>query len=931
MKKLCFLCVMLIVASGMLYAAEYRVYDLSCEQKENPLGLDVASPLLSWKLKSSERNVVQKACQIMVAESKEALEQGHADMWDSGRMETEQSVLYAYKGKALKSFATYYWRVRSWNDQGEVSAWSPTAHFTMGILNAADWNGAVWIGLENDNPKNRYVRGHENTRDIPGYKEMKPYKMPQLRKEIKVNKTIKKAVAYVSGLGQFEFFLNGKKVGNHYVDPGWTHYDSLALYVSFDVTRMLTTGINTLGVMLGGGFYSAEPVDPTKRYIKIFSNYGAPKMKMDLHVEYVDGSVADFVSDKTWKACESPVTFASVYGGEDYDATRYQKGWKEFGFNDKSWQKVVVTDYRAKLASQQEGAITVREELPPVKVFKNKLGWMYDLGQNASGIFRIKVKGPRGSKIVLKPCEVLPSDSICRQTGTYEGGMQYYTYTCSGDSEEIWYPQFSYYGFRYIQVEGATPVSEHAKGNLPVVMDLKGLHTCNEAAEAGTFVCSKQLFNKIHTLVDWAMRSNMQSVITDCPQREKLGWQEQDHLVQCALQYRYNMAPIYTKIVRDMQEAQDPLGFIPDICPEYARFTGGFYDSPEWGGTFIISPYLYYLYYGDNRLMTHYYPYMQKYMDYLATKAQGNILSYGLGDWLDLGQSTDGRQLTSMGVTATCTYFFEATIMRKTAEMLGRTAEAEHYATLAQDIRTAFNQKFFHADSCFYDRNSQTANALALYLGLVDEANKQGVLNNLIKDIRRHGNGVTAGDIGFRYLVKTLMDNGRSDVLFDMNSRYDVPGFGYNLAQGATSLTETWNPQKGDFNASNNHLMFGNILEWIYGGLGGIRQQDGSCGFKKILICPQPVGDVTHARTTYESPYGQILCEWELVNGEFRLHVVIPVNTEAEVCLPTNKSGEITNYGQPVSADGAIKTLGNEAGTTKLHIGSGEYYFAVAQ
>src|SRR5574344_1228441 len=221
-----------------------------------------------------------------------------------------------------------------------------------------------------------------------------------------------------------------------------------------------------------------------------------------------------------------------------------KEGWKEFGFNDKSWQKVVVTDYRAKLASQQEGAITVREELPPVKVFKNKLGWMYDLGQNASGIFRIKVKGPRGSKIVLKPCEVLPSDSICRQTGTYEGGMQYYTYTCSGDSEEIWYPQFSYYGFRYIQVEGATPLSEHAKGNLPVVMDLKGLHTCNEAAEAGTFVCSKQLFNKIHTLVDWAMRSNMQSVITDCPQREKLGWQEQDHLVQCALQYRYNMAPI---------------------------------------------------------------------------------------------------------------------------------------------------------------------------------------------------------------------------------------------------------------------------------------------------------------------------------------------------------------------------------------------------
>jgi alpha-L-rhamnosidase len=930
MKRIWLICLLVIMVNVGMQGSEYEVYELSCEQSENPIGVDEMHPRFSWKIRSSERNTTQKAYQIMVSDSKEALERGDGNVWNSGRVESDESILIAYKGKPLQSFATYYWRVCSWNEKGEQSHWSSTATFGMGILSMKDWNGAAWIALEKDNPKNRYIRGNESTNDIPGYKEMKPYRMPQFRKEVKLKKTVCKAMAYISGLGQFEFFINGKKVGNHYFDPGWTHYDSLALYVPFDVTKMLVDGNNTLGVMLGGGFYSENPVDPTKRYVKIFCNYGAPKMKLDLHVEYTDGSKADFVSDKSWKVCESPVTFASVYGGEDYDATRYQEGWKTSGFNDKGWQKVVVTDYNVAMASQK-GGITVREELPPVTVFKTRVGWMYDLGQNASGIFRIKVKGARGSKIVLKPCEVLPDDSICRQTGTYQGGMQYYTYTCRGDSEEVWYPQFSYYGFRYIQVEGALPAGKSGNSNLPVVLDLKGLHTCSDVVEAGTFNCSKQLFNKIHTLVDWAMRSNIQSVITDCPQREKLGWQEQDHLVQNALQYRYNMANIYTKIVRDMQQAQDSLGFIPDICPEYARFKGGFCDSPEWGGTFIISPYYYYQYYGDNSLMVRYYPYMKKYMDYLGTKAQGNILSYGLGDWLDLGQSTDGRQLTSMGVTATSTYFLEATIMQKTATMMGLTDDAAHYETLAQNIRKAFNDKFFHADSCYYDRNSQTANALALYLGMVDDAHKQGVLNNLIKDIRKHGNGVTAGDIGFNYLVKTLMDNNRSDVLFDMNSRYDVPGFGYNIAQGATSLTETWNPQKGDFSASNNHLMFGHILGWMYGSIGGIRQQDGSCGFKKILIYPQPVGDVTHARTTYDSPYGEIVCDWKLTDGAFSLRVNIPVNTEAVVCLPAKSTDVVTNYGQPVSADEAIKSEGSENGIIKLHIGSGDYFFSVAK
>jgi alpha-L-rhamnosidase len=929
MNKRLLLSLLWVVSSLSLFASPCYVYNQTCEQAENPLGVETQTPHFSWKLKSSERNVSQTAYQIIVSDAKNAIEHCIGNIWDSGKQTSSQSILVPYTGKKLQSFGTYYWKVRSWNQKGEVSEWSGEAQFTMGVLSVADWNGAKWVALEKDNPVNRYVRGAESTKRIPDYDKKTPYPMPQFRKEFGANKPVRKALAYISGLGQFEMFLNGKKVGNHVFDPGWTDYDSLALYVSFDVTKMLNKGKNAIGVMLGGGFYSMNPVDRTKRYIKLFCNYGAPKMKMMLHIEYEDGSVTNVVSDKTWKVTESPVTFSSVYGGEDYDATRYLDGWMQPGYKEKGWKNVFVSDYQPMMASQQYDPITVHQVLSPMNIFKNKKGWVYDLGQNASGTFRLTVKGKKGAKITIHPAEILDPDSTASQvsTGTFYGGLEYYTYTLGGKEEETWQPQFSYYGFRYLQVEGAVPFGKENADSLPQVESMVGLHTCNSAPEAGSFSCSKPMFNKIHNLIDWAMRSNMSSVFTDCPHREKLGWLEQDHLMQYSLQYRYNLSRFYKKVVRDMQLAQTAEGIIPDICPEFTHFKGGFFDSPEWGSTFVISPYYYYLWYGDKSLLEKNYPYMQKYVDYLGTRANNHIVAYGLGDWYDVGpKNPGGSQLTTSGVTATCSYYYEVKILQKTAELMGKTADAEKYATLAKDIRQSFNDKFFHKDSCYYDRNSQAANALPVFLGIVEPQYKQGVIDNLIKDIRSRGNGVSAGDIGYRYVVQVLEQNNRADIIYDMNSRYDVPGYGYQLAHGATALTEAWNALRS---SSNNHFMMGHLMEWFYSGLGGIRLDEENVGFKKVWISPQMAGDVTYARTSYESPYGTIQSNWRLNGNEYTLQVNIPVNSTAVVTLPTNDVNAITEYGQPIARRDGILSVETSDGTVRLNVGSGEYLFKV--
>ncbi|RZM06930.1 MAG: alpha-L-rhamnosidase, partial [Pedobacter sp.] len=389
------------------------------------------------------------------------------------------------------------------------------------------------------------------------------------------------------------------------------------------------------------------------------------------------------------------------------------------------------------------------------------------------------------------------------------------------DGKEHWQPKFTYYGFRYLQLEGAVPKGIKNEGSKPILLALKSLHIRNAAVSTGSFNSSDELFNKTDKLIDWAIRSNMVSLFTDCPHREKLGWLEETHLMGGSVQYNYNIASLCKKVVKDMMISQTDEGLIPDIAPEYVNFGGSFRDSPEWGSSGIIVPWYVYQWYGDTDLLLESYPMMKRYIAYLQSKATGNILSHGLGDWFDIGPNNPGEaQLTPKSVTATAIYYYSLDIITKVAKLLNQSQDAEKYALLSNQVKDAFNNKFFNKATKEYATGSQTANAMAVYMNLVAPEDKAAVINNLVKEIKGRNNSLTAGDIGYRYVLRVLDDAGRSDVIYDMNSRSDVPGYGWQLAHGATALTESW--QAYGF-VSNNHFMLGHLMEWLYTGLGGIR------------------------------------------------------------------------------------------------------------
>lgn len=922
MKRLFLLSLIVLYCIGASAHASYRIYDLTCEQLESPMGIDISAPCFSWKLQSTERSSFQTAYQILVATSEALLNEDRADVWNTGKVTSDHSILIPFQGRELESATTYYWKVRSWNQQGEPSAWSQPTSFITGLFAEKDWGKAKWIALEKD--AKRVVPAIHSPLVKQELKDEKigMYQLPQFRKVFSVSKEIKQALVYVTGLGHFDFYLNGQKVGDHFLDPGWTKYDKEALYVTFDLTDELRKGDNVLGMMLGNGFYNV----PRERYYKLLGSFGAPKMRLNLCIRYTDGTTEQIVSDKTWRTTASPITYSSIYGGEDYDANLEQAGWMDNAkFDDRRWQKALEVEQNITLKAQVGTHLSIRESVPVVSCYKNEKGnWVYDLGQNFSGIIRATLKGEQGKSVIFCPAELKHADGTVNQNAT--GAPYYFKYTTKG-GEESWQPRFSYYGFRYVQIEGAVPAGKENPDNLPEIMELKGLHTCNVASENGSFHCSKPMFNQIYNLIDWAIRSNMASVLTDCPHREKIGWQEQNHLMQYSMQYRYDLGPLYKKIMDDLAASQLENGAIPTIAPEYVRFADGFEDTPEWGSAFIISPWYIYQWYGDKRLIIEHYPAMKRYLNYLTSRADNHIVAYGLGDWFDIGPKRPGyAQLTSNGLTATAIYYYDTLILSQIAALLGEKEDEAYFSALAQDIKEAYNKTFFHAENGTYDRNSQTASAMSLFLDLVAPENKAKVLDNLVKDIRGRNNGLTAGDIGYRYVLRSLENGGESELIFDMNSNYDVPGYGWQLAHGATALTESWQAYGS---VSNNHLMLGHLMEWLFSGLGGIRQSEGSIAYHDILIDPQIVGDVRSTKTSYESSYGRINCEWELTQDSYTLKVDIPVNSKAYICLPTTDADKITEYGTPILQQKGISLVETTEGKTKWAIGSGSYLFKV--
>lgn len=901
--------------------AKLSVENLKATTKENLSGNRKINSLFSWQMKADQRNQLQSAYQIVVADSPEGLKSSGKPIWDSGKINTGKSALVSGDGLELKPARTYFWKVKTWNQDNQESEWSEPVRFKTGLLTEAGWAGAKWIGYRDLPAELKVVPGIHLGGDQMGKPGIQRPIVPLFRKEFEVSENLESATLYISGLGQYEATINGQKVGNAFLTPGWTNYDKTVFYNSYDVTSMIQQGKNAVGAIVGNGFYNIN----RERYRKLVIAYGEPKLITQLRIRYKDGSEKILVSGADWKASPSPINFTSIYGGEDYDARLEQAGWNQSGFNDQSWQNaVLVTPPSGKLTEEKDYPIEIKESFS-AKTIK-KLGdgaYIYDFAQNASGIVEIKVQGKKGQEIRLTPAELITNDGQPNQAAT--GSPNYFSYILKGDGVETWRPRFTYTGLRYVKVEGAVPDSVKTTNEAARLIDMKLLHNRNSAPQAGTFSCSSELFNRTFELINWGIKSNLQSVLTDCPHREKLGWLEQTFLMGSAVHYNFDLYQLYSKQVDDMMEAQLENGLVPDIAPEYVAFWEGFRDSPEWGSAAVILPWMIYQWYGDASVMEKAWPMMVRYAQYLKSKSDNHILSHGLGDWFDLGPNRPGvAQLTPKSLTATAIYYYDLKLLSEMASVLGKTDEYNRFADWAAEVKTAFNTQFFNPETGVISTGSQTAMAMPWCVGLVDGQCQEKVMQNLEDSIRAQGKPLTAGDVGFHYLVEALTNSGRSQLLYEMNNRNDVPGYGFQLKKGATALTESWPALE---NVSNNHLMLGHLMDWFYTGLGGISQSKTSVGYKEVVIKPEMVGDLTWVKTSYQSPYGEIRSEWEKSGTSVKMNVTIPASSTALVYLPFSAGSIIKKGGKDISTVKDIELIAEENGRKVIRIGSGEYSF----
>jgi hypothetical protein len=637
---------------------------------------------------------------------------------------------------------------------------------------------------------------------------------------------------------------------------------------------------------------------------------------------------ASIGTDNQWRATPGPIIFSSIYGGEDFDARLVQHGWDKPDFNGSKWEPArIVNGPGGELKGLSCAAPPIREFQihRPVETHTLTNGdVVFDLGQNAAHVVQIRVSGPAGSCVRLLPAELTNDDGSVNQgsMGAGHRGPVSCEFVKGTDGTETWSPKFFYVGCRFVQVHF---IRARTKGALPRLKSLEGVVIHSDSAPAGKFECSNPLFNRIRTLVRWAQLNNMVSIMTDCPHRERLGWLEEDHLNGPALRYEFDLAQLFTKTMNDIADSQLDNGLIPTTAPEYTVFKGGFRDSLEWGSTGIIVPWQQYEFDGDREMLRRHYEVMKKYVAYLGTTATNNIVDHGLGDWYDLGPKAPGvAQLTPVALAATAFYFYDTWVLSQIAGLLGQTNDAAQFEIQAEQIYAAFNREFFDPTNCSYATRSQCANAIPLVMGLVDATNRAGVLDAIVRDARAHTNALTAGDVGYRYLLRALADGGRSDVIFDMNNQSDKPGYGYQLKQGATSLTEAWNARRG---SSQDHFMLGQIQEWFYHDLAGIGCDPTGPGFEKIVINPQPAGNLTWVKASYVSIHGKIVSDWKRDGDKFILNVTIPANTTATVFVPAKSAESVTEDGQPVTPSNGVTFLRMENDRAVFAIESGKYEF----
>ncbi|NMN04897.1 MULTISPECIES: family 78 glycoside hydrolase catalytic domain [unclassified Novosphingobium] len=901
--------------AGLAPPGDLQAQDLRVEGLVDPSGLDRLRPRFSWALAAREaraRGLVQAGFEIVGGTDRAAVAAGRGALWCGAPNAGPQTLALPAQPLPLESHRAYWWAVRVYDAAGRPSPWSAPAAFLTGMLATSQWP-AAWIAARPDVAVPPHRQGQARADMVPA----RP--LPIMRRAFRLAASPRRAVVSVCGLGQYGLAINGQRVGRVALAPGWSNYRRSVLYDTYDVTALLAAGENVLAMMLGNGMYNVEA--KTGRYTKFLDSFGQPKAILAMTIEHADGRVEQVTSDALWRWLEGPIRFSSIYGGEDWDARLVPPGWMEPGFDDRAWQPVhQVPGPGGALRAGMVPPVVAARSLAPVSMAEIAPDVvLVDFGVNFAGRPRIVVDAPAGATLTVVPGEALDDQGRVSQRSFNAGpgnGVQF-TSVCAGRGPERFEPLFTYHGFRWLELRGLPRAAISAVEGLVLHADL---------ARVGQFHTDDRLLNGIHGLIDQAVTSNMVSVLTDCPHREKLGWLEQTYLNAPTVLYNRDAAPLYDKLVCDIAEAQQDDGMVPGIAPEYVAFQDDqgrdqvWRNSPEWGAAAVQAPWAAYRLGGDATLLAAAWPAAQRYCAYLAARAVEGTVDFGMGDWYDLGPNEPGEaQLTSRALVGTATRIACLQAMARIAPLVGQGAQAADFAAQAARVTRQFNARFLDPATGRYERGSQTAQAMPLALDLVPPAQRQAALTALIAAIRREGNSVTAGDIGYRYVLDALAAAGRDDVILAMLKVRDRPGYAMQLARGATALTEAWdaNPTK-----SLNHFMLGQAEDWFYRRLAGLDIDHGRTHAAALRVAPQILPGLGSVAASHRLREGVLSCAWRQEAGILTVDVAVPAGRQAHLVLAHAVPGTLREQGRPPARVPGVK--GFAAGPA-IVLGSGHY------
>ncbi len=889
------------------------VGNLKCEMLQNPQGIDVTKPRFSWQASIEERGMKQTAYQVLVASSPEKLAKGEGDLWNSGKISTDQSLHVSYAGKPLQSRQQCYWKVKVWANNGE-EGWSSPSQFSIGLLQATDWKGG-WIGLDRAFPWD-------------SVSQFARLSARYFRKEFTAAKKIKKATAYIAGLGLYELYINGQKIGNAVLAPAPTDYSKTVLYNTFDVTSQIKKGRNAIAIVLGNGRFFAmrQNYKPKK-----WHTFGFPKMLLQLEITFADGTTQLITSDASWKAtADGPIRTNNEYDGEEYDATKELTGWTNSAYNDAAWLKAeMVKAPGGKLAAQLNPPMKVIETVEPVSIKRVPSGrYILDMGQNMAGWIKLQVSGRRGEKVKLRFAESLQPNGELYVANLRDAKVTD-IYTLKGSGIEVWRPSFVYHGFRFVEITGypGTPTTAQFTGE--VVYD--------DLATIGAFETSNKTINAIYKNAYWGIRGNYKGMPVDCPQRnERQPWLGDRTTGAYGESFLFDNSTLYAKWLNDIQDAQTPEGSIPDVAPSFWYY---YKDNMTWPGAYLTIADMLHRQFGDRQTIIRHYPFMKKWLAYMKRKyatAEGIMTKDNYGDWcvppesLEMIHSRDSLRTTAPQLIATAYYYCLLGLMQNFAGMAGQAADASVYEKEAAKVKESFNRKFYDKTLARYSNNTVTANLLPLAFNLVPAGDSEKVFQNITKKILIENNGhISTGVVGTQWLMRWLTKYGRADIAYRLAGNITYPSWGYMVANGATTIWELWNGNTANpaMNSQNHVMLLGDLLIWMNESLAGIQADTKEVAFKKIIMKPSFVEGLDYVRASYRCPYGTIRSAWKKEGEKLVWDITVPGNTTAVVYLPAASASNVNEGGKLATESEGVRFIKAEDGFAVFELGSGRYSF----